>query len=67
MKTTDSDGIIESVELSTVAFDLKRMLRVQFKEFLHSIEDVEIEQSRNACPNIKFGAAKRNQITRHVA
>jgi len=67
MNTTESDGKSESIELSTVAFDLKRMLRVQFKEFLHSIEDAEMEQSLNACPNIKFSASKRNQITRHVA
>lgn len=47
------NNAVESVPcvLVNLPTDLRRILRVQFKEFIHSIEDVEVEkaQMRQAC------------------
>ena len=43
MKVSDNMNGNE-IELAELSLDLKRMLRMQIKELIHSIEDVEFDQ-----------------------
>ncbi len=48
----DNNTVIPApCSLVSLPTDLRRILRMQFKEFIHSIEDVEFEQAqiRQAC------------------
>jgi len=55
MRTEDAteSPIIESSPLSRLHYDLRRMLQVQFKEFIHYIEDTENAFEQHTC--IDFG------------
>ena len=64
------DGNIDVMrtDLSSLAVDLRRMLRVQLKEFVHMIEDVEFEQGQRMFPDIsKHTIVNRRNISTHVA
>lgn len=41
-----------AVSLEALALDLRRMLSVQFREFVHHIEDHEVEPVLESNPNV---------------
>ncbi|HEY9777655.1 MAG TPA: hypothetical protein V6C81_28080 [Planktothrix sp.] len=47
-----------SAKIDELPRDLKRILKVQWKELLHCIEDYEVSRTRNE--PIPFGEPKRN-------
>lgn len=61
----NSEAVLMKLELNSLAVDLKRMLRVQFKEFVHHIEDVEFEQGCLLSPDV--ATAKTGKSFQHVA
>lgn len=62
-----SETGLMSMELTALVVDLKRMLRVQLKEFVNTIEDVEFEQGQLMVRDIKHSIIKRDKISTHVA
>jgi len=67
MNTDEGKTAFIREELSVLAPDLKRMLRVQLKEFVHMVEDVQYEKDQNFFPHISQPVVSRNSITYHVA
>ncbi len=67
MNTDGGNTAFKREELSALAPDLKRMLRVQLKEFVHLVEDVEYEKKEDFFPHIGQPVINRNNITYHVA
>jgi hypothetical protein len=61
MKTEGTRTGVTRVDLGSLAVDLKRMLRVQLKELVHTIEDAEFEHGKDLFPDI----CKHSIVTRH--
>lgn len=67
MNTDGGNTAFVREELSALAPDLKRMLRVQLKELVHMVEDVQYENDQTFFPHISQPVVNRNSITYHVA
>lgn len=63
MKAIDNE--VTRVDLGQLPIDMKRMLRVQIKELVHTIEDVEFEIDQQHLPNVMYSKIGRGLTSHH--